>query len=132
MKQEFDETSTALMTAAHEILDADGPEALTVRRIASQAGMSTMNVYSRFGGKDGVIDELYVYGYNKLFDAIEQVDETDDALDDLRRVAIAYRTFATEHPMYYDFNADLELSIDFDGIQETVTGRTLFEKMMFR
>lgn len=37
-----------------------------------------------------------------------------------------------EHPMYYDFNADLELSIDLDGISETVTGRTLFEKMMFR
>ncbi len=37
-----------------------------------------------------------------------------------------------EHPMYYDFNADLELSIDLDGIEETVKGRTLFEKMMFR
>ncbi len=37
-----------------------------------------------------------------------------------------------QHPMYYDFNADMELSIDLDGISETVAGRTLFEKMMFR
>ncbi|MEZ5295196.1 MAG: TetR-like C-terminal domain-containing protein [Ilumatobacteraceae bacterium] len=28
--------------------------------------------------------------------------ETDDALDDLRQVALAYRGFATEHPMYYE------------------------------
>lgn len=37
-----------------------------------------------------------------------------------------------EHPMYYDFNADMDLHVDLDGIDETVTGRTLFEKMMFR
>ena len=37
-----------------------------------------------------------------------------------------------DHPMYYDFNADLELRVKLDGIDETVTGRTLFEKMMFR
>ncbi len=37
-----------------------------------------------------------------------------------------------EHPMYYDFNADMELAIDLKGIKETVTGRTLYEKMMFR
>ncbi|MEQ8440254.1 MAG: TetR/AcrR family transcriptional regulator [Ilumatobacter fluminis] len=102
MNRVHDETSEALLAAAHRLLAGEGPDALTVRRIATEAGMSTMNVYSRFGGKDGVIDELYVYGYNKLFDAIEQVEETDDALDDLRRVAIAYRTFATEHPMYYE------------------------------
>lgn len=39
---------------------------------------------------------------------------------------------AFEHPMYYDFNADMELAIDLAGITETVTGRTLYEKMMFR
>ena len=37
-----------------------------------------------------------------------------------------------DHPMYYDFNADAELTVKLHGIDETVTGRTLFEKMMFR
>jgi predicted secreted hydrolase len=39
---------------------------------------------------------------------------------------------AFDHPMYYDFNADMELRVKLEGIDETVTGRTLFEKMMFR
>lgn len=39
---------------------------------------------------------------------------------------------AFQHPMYYDFNADMELTVDLHGINETVVGRTLFEKMMFR
>lgn len=37
-----------------------------------------------------------------------------------------------EHPMYYDFNADAELTIALDDLSDHVTGRTLYEKMMFR
>ncbi|TQK20736.1 hypothetical protein FBY40_3279 [Microbacterium sp. SLBN-154] len=39
---------------------------------------------------------------------------------------------AGEHPMYYDFNADVDLDIRLDDLTDHVTGRTLYEKMMFR
>ena len=39
---------------------------------------------------------------------------------------------AAEHPMYYDFNADLELTIDLEDLKDHAVGRTLYEKMMFR
>ena len=39
---------------------------------------------------------------------------------------------AGEHPMYYDFNADADLDIALDDLTDHVTGRTLYEKMMFR
>ena len=63
--------------------------------------MSTMNVYSRFGGKDGVIDELYADGYRRLVTAIEAVPMTDDVTGDLLRISRTYRTFALENPTYY-------------------------------
>ena len=59
-------TREALLAAAHDLLATEGPAALTVRRIAAAAGMSTMNVYSRFGGKDGVLDELFIDGFRRL------------------------------------------------------------------
>ena len=80
MNRHYDGTSEALLTAAHRLLAEDGPEALTVRRIAGEAGMSTMNVYSRFGGKDGVIDELYADGYRRLVADIDAVPSTDDVV----------------------------------------------------
>ena len=101
MNRNHDDTSKALLTAAHRLLTEDGPEALTVRRIASEAGMSTMNVYSRFGGKDGVIDELYVEGYRRLIEEIEAVPATDDIVADLIKVSTAYRAFASDNPTYY-------------------------------
>lgn len=63
--------------------------------------MSTMNVYSRFGGKDGVIDELYADGYRRLGDALTAVPTTDDAIADLIAVGNAYRAFANDNPTYY-------------------------------
>jgi AcrR family transcriptional regulator len=102
MNRPHDETSRALLDAAHRLLAAEGPEALTVRRIATEAGMSTMNVYSRFGGKDGVIDQLYLDGYRRLFEALAAVPETDEPIDDLVAVGRAYRRFAVDNPKYYE------------------------------
>lgn len=96
-----DATSKALLEAAQNLLATQGPEALTVRRIANEAGMSTMNVYSRFGGKDGVIDELFVDGYRRLIAQIEAVPITDDIQRDLLAVADTYRDFALTNPTYY-------------------------------
>lgn len=96
-----DDTSRALLEAAHRLLTEQGSDALTVRRIATEAGMSTMNVYSRFGGKDGVIDELFIDGFSRLFEAINSVPETDDVRADLVELARVYRQFAIDNPTYY-------------------------------
>jgi AcrR family transcriptional regulator len=101
MNRNHDDTSRALLAAAHRLLAEDGPEALTVRRIATEAGMSTMNVYSRFGGKDGVIDELYADGYQRLLETLRAIPHTDDVAADMIQLARAYRDFARANPTYY-------------------------------
>lgn len=119
MNRSQDETSTALLSAAHRLLAESGPESLTVRRIATEAGMSTMNVYSRFGGKDGVIDELYADGYRRLIAAIEAVPATGDVPADLERVAHAYRDFAIENPTYYSIMFQSAMH-QFEPSQESI------------
>lgn len=101
MSHAFDATSAALLQAAHAILERSGPEALTVRRIAAEAGMSTMNVYSRFDGKHGVIDELYADGFRRLAASLQAVPTTDDIAHDLLEVMRAYREFARANATYY-------------------------------
>jgi len=36
------------------------------------------------------------------------------------------------NPLYYDFDAELELSVDIAGVKAKESGRVIFEKMMFR
>ncbi len=96
-----DEVGRSLLSAAHAVLADEGPGALTVRRIAAIAGVSTMNVYSRFGGKDGVVEELFIDGFLRLSAAMEEMPHTDDPIADLRRCGTRYRRFALENPTYY-------------------------------
>ncbi len=97
----LDDVGNALLKAADTLLTSEGASALTVRRIATVAGMSTMNVYSRFGGKDGVVEHLFLHGFTLLAQAMHEVPETDDPLLDLSLCGDAYRRFALDHATLY-------------------------------
>jgi AcrR family transcriptional regulator len=101
-----DDTREALLAAAHDLLATEGPGALTVRRIAAAAGVSTMNVYSRFGGKDGVLDELFIDGFRRMGESMAGAPTTDDPIADLRACGDSYRRFARENPTYYSLMFD--------------------------
>lgn len=98
---DVDPTRDALLAAASGLLAADGPDALTVRAIAERAGCSTMGVYTHFGGKDGVVEALFVEGFQRLGEALTSAPLTDDPLDDLRAGCAAYRRFALDNPTHY-------------------------------
>ena len=97
----LDDVGNALLQAADTLLASEGASALTVRRIATEAGMSTMNVYSRFGGKDGVVEHLFLQGFALPADAMHDVPETDDPMLDLSICGVAYRRFALDHATLY-------------------------------
>ena len=93
-----DELRETLLSAAGKLIATDGIEALTVRRIAAEAGSSTMGVYSRFGGKEGVVDALLREGFEALRDALTARPLTDDPFEDMVAGCAAYRDFARANP----------------------------------
>ncbi len=98
----LDDVGTTLLESASRLLADEGPTSLTVRRIAAESGMSTMNVYSRFGGKHGVVEQLFLRGFDLLASAMSSVPVTDDPLADLTACGQAYRRFALEHTTLYE------------------------------
>lgn len=95
-----------LVSAAEAVLVGKGPGGLTVRAVAVEAGIAPMGVYSRLGGKHGLVDALLIRGFDRLLAAIEASDEPD-ALDRLRACGRRYREFALANPHFY--------SIMFEG-----------------
>jgi AcrR family transcriptional regulator len=114
-----DDTREALLAAAHDLLASEGPAALSVRRIAAAAGMSTMNLYSRFGGKDGVLDELFIDGFQRMADEMGDAPTTDDPVADLVACGQAYRQFARRNPTYYSLMFDRAVP-DFQPSQRAI------------
>ena len=103
---QLDSVGSTLLKAAGDLLALEGPAALTVRGIANAAGVSTMNVYSRFGGKDGVVEHLFVEGFRLLGEAMSARPDSDDPLADIRACGLGYRQFAVDNQTLYSVMFD--------------------------
>src|ERR1700710_1363418 len=101
MARTRDEQGQRILEAASGLLSKEGAEALTVRRIAAAAGCSTMGLYSRFGGKDGVVEHLFTEGFQHLSTAMTAVREADPTSVDLRSCSRAYRQWALDNSTQY-------------------------------
>jgi AcrR family transcriptional regulator len=89
-----------LLDTASRLLMAEGPGALTMRRVAGAAGCSTTVLYTLFGGKEGLADALYREGFERLRRRLEAV-AGDDPPARLRALAHAYRANALAERAYY-------------------------------
>ena len=89
-----------LLAAAEAVLVREGPGGLTVRAVATEAGIAPMGVYNRLGSKDGLVDALLIRGFDRLRAACEATagpDATARFFDAGRR----YREFALANPHFY-------------------------------
>jgi AcrR family transcriptional regulator len=91
----------ALLDAAADILETEGPEALSVRRIAATAGVAPMGVYNHFESKAGIIEALFIEGFQRLADELSTVADIQDPYEALREGGLRYRALALAHPMRY-------------------------------
>ena len=68
-----DTLRVALLDAAGALLHAEGPQALTTRRLADAVGTSTQAIYTLFGGKEGIVRAMYREGFDRLEQCLADV-----------------------------------------------------------
>ncbi len=85
--------------AALAILEEHGSDGLTVRAIAQRAHVAPMAIYNHFGGLNGVIEALWIEGFESFRDAL--TIRSEDPGQDLVDAALAYRAFALAPPGLY-------------------------------
>lgn len=90
-----------LVAAALDVLEEDGPAAVTTRALTQRAGLSTMSVYSEFGSFGALVGEVIRTGFGGLADALAEIGRTDDPVADLLVLAGTYRAYAHAHPRLY-------------------------------
>jgi AcrR family transcriptional regulator len=90
-----------LIDAAASLLAAEGPAALSTRRLAAEVGASTMAVYTHFGGLPELVRAVVREGFARLAEHIAAVPRTNDPLADLAALGVAYRANAHANPELY-------------------------------
>jgi AcrR family transcriptional regulator len=87
-----------IVSAARTVLAAEGVDALTMRRVASELGVQAPSLYKHLTGKHAIEDALIAAGLREVGAALHAVvargGGTAEVLD-------AYRTFARREPNLY-------------------------------
>ena len=95
--------ASRLVDEAGRILSAEGASALTLRRLASASGTSTMAVYTLFGDKQGLLAAMYREGFHRLGAALRKAARRGgDPLTALAELGVTYRRTALDNPHLYD------------------------------
>jgi AcrR family transcriptional regulator len=94
-------TRETLLDAALRLLEERGPAAVRVRDLAAAAGQSTMGVYTHFGSKQGLLEQLYLHGFERLAEHLESVPSGGRGRSELLDFALAYRAFAVDNEALY-------------------------------
>ena len=60
-----------------------------------------MGVYTHFGSKQGLLEQLYLYGFRRLEDRLSSVASDGEGRQELVAFALAYRAFALDNEALY-------------------------------
>lgn len=95
-------TGSALLDAAEKIVETEGLEALTVRRVADKTGTTTRAVYTSLGSKQALLSGLGVRAFDMLGAMVEMLPQTSDPGADLVAAGtFGFRLFALNHPALF-------------------------------
>jgi AcrR family transcriptional regulator len=117
----------AILTAALDVISADGPSALSLRDLARRAGVSHAAPAHHFKDRTGLLTAIAAEGFGLLATALREAS-------DLKEAGVRYVRFAREHPAHFQVMfapgllraEDLELAtaraLAGDALREAVSG----------
>ncbi len=91
---------TELVAAAHRLVQDEGYEGLTIRKLAKRAGLAPMSVYSYFADKQDILYALAEDAFAVLARRIED-NRTDDPVAALKELIREYAAFGLDNPNEY-------------------------------
>ncbi len=99
----------ACILEAMRVVEDEGLENLSLRRVARRLGISHQAPYKHFPSRDHILAELVAKSFEEFAAYLNARPQTDNAHDDLRNMGKHYVEFALKHPTRYRmmFNTQL-------------------------
>jgi len=97
-----EEVRASILKAAWEIVENEGWQALSIRRIAEAIEYSVPVIYDHFANKEAIMLEFTRRGFQLLNEKLAKTrDQFSDPEQQIEGIAFAYWKFAFSHKEYY-------------------------------
>lgn len=91
----------AIVAAGRAIVESEGPEGLTMQRVASEVGVRAPSLYKRVRDRRDLVRLIVEDAVRELTRVLDAAAATGDPREDLRALGDAFRSFARAYPETY-------------------------------
>ncbi|MFN4312880.1 MAG: TetR/AcrR family transcriptional regulator [Chitinophagaceae bacterium] len=101
-QREKEQIRTAILEKAWDLVQTEGWDALSIRKIADAIEYSVPVIYDHFANKEAILSEIATEGFRKLSKQVAAAKKKQKTpVDQLKAMADAYWNFALKNPDYY-------------------------------
>nr|WP_232322219.1 TetR/AcrR family transcriptional regulator [Brevibacillus parabrevis] len=128
--QNIENLRKLVVDAAAMLLQEEGPEAVTVRKVAQQMGCSTKIIYNLFVNKEGLAQQLYLDGCKLLANELDGTPQAADPAQHLQNLGEAFWQFGQRYSSYYKLMFGGAFA-DFKPDEESLNGtKTAMQQLL--
>lgn len=91
-----------LLETAAQMIDEQGAEAISMRKLAARAGVSRTAAYHYFPNKQEMLCALAMDGFQRQMEALDIASSAGGLREQLSRFLRSYVKFSAENPEYYE------------------------------
>jgi len=95
------ETRERIVTAATKLFLREGPDAFSMRKLASQIGYTATAIYFHFPDREALLSEVVDRQFLKFRSSFELAAAARDPIERLHAMGLAFVQFAIDHPSLY-------------------------------
>jgi AcrR family transcriptional regulator len=120
-----------IITAARELAETEGWEAVTTRRLAERVEYSQPVLYSHFSGKDAIVRAVAIDGFGEIAVHLRRARLANPELPQaLHAVCRAYLEFAAERPALYQAMFVMPTDVKFAHAETPPPLRAAFDEFV--
>jgi AcrR family transcriptional regulator len=95
-------TSEKIAAAARRLLEQEGSDAVTMRRVATEVGVTAMAVYRHYPNRAGLLNVLADEGFSALAGRLQRVRLSGSTEKKLEKLMNIFLDFSLENPRLFE------------------------------
>ncbi|MDE1178720.1 MAG: TetR/AcrR family transcriptional regulator [Edaphobacter sp.] len=95
-------TTQKIAAAARRLLDKEGVEGVTMRRVATAIGMTPMALYRHYSNRDAILNALADEGFSELAARLEAIRLRGAYDRQMRKILDVFLDYAFERPRLFE------------------------------